>query len=794
MEILTRDRGFVTRGANPLIPWGSTTPPTNGQIGQSVAGVVISDHTALQLAAVYGSVSIITDSIATLPIRQYKATSMSAADEIDPSPVISQPWPEMTQRDFITQGTASLLLRGNLFGRFTAWDDRLLPSQVQLVHPDHAKVRRDSKGAIEVQYWNQPVPSDNVTRAMALSVPEGLVGLNPVEYMRNVLGLARAQDLNAGAFFANSSRPDGVIQVPGDLDVEETKAMKNSWLESHQGINHSYLPAVLTGDAKFLPITMSNADAQFLEQMQYSASAISGMIYRVPPHMIGMVTKDTSWGCLPGDSLVFTTTGPKPIADIEAGDEVWSMGESSMEPKKVVAQVMTGHKPLLTIKTTSRVLRATSNHRVPIRRYFGRLDGRGNGDCGWENVEVEAGDIRPGDFLMVPHGFADGDRDTAPNGRRLTVAAMELCGLYIGDGSQDKNRIEIAHGVGRDADHIPHYAQAVRDEFGVEPYTDKRRTRWSSTEATSLIECGFTGKALTKRVPNWVFRLKPELRLAFLRGYLDSDGGVARGRIVYSSANKALLDDVRHLCIGLGIPVGSAVIGRPAGKMDSLAHNGRVYDSGIKYQLNLSSAPFNSRIGSHSPHKAAGFTDTPHARTQRYDAGWMGVANRRPQDRRQSPGWQWDYSDVILQRVISVTEDALAVPVYDIEVEGNHNFVADGVVVHNSGIEQQELGYVRNTLLIWLNRWEDLMSSWLPKGQFVMFDLSQRLRGDTLQRFAAYQIARVIGAMNNLEVREAESMPIPTDPAIVAELSNYSAPLNSAPMPAQPAQGGDHAN
>src|ERR1019366_1555346 len=60
-----------------------------------------------------------------------------------------------------------------------------------------------------------------------------------------------------------------------------------------------------------------------------------------------------------------------------------------------------------------------------------------------------------------------------------------------------------------------------------------------------------------------------------------------------------------------------------------------------------------------------------------------------------------------------------------------------------AGIEQQELGYVRNTLLNWLGRWEDLMTSWLPPRQFVMFDLSQRLRGDTLQRWAAYQIARV---------------------------------------------------
>lgn len=410
MEILTRDGHFETRAANPLQPWGSTSPPSNGSIGMSAAGVSVSEKTALQLAAVWGSVSFIADSIATLPIRQYKATGVAEAVQIDPSRVIAQPWSEMTQMDFITQGSTSFLLRGNLFGNIVAWNAQEYPDQVQLVHPDHARVRRltsgPDKGQIETRYWNQPVPPGNVTRAMGLSVPEGLVGLNPIEHLRNVLGLGRAQDLYANAFFANQARPDGVIQVPGDLDGPEAKAMRDAWLEAHQGVNQSHLPAVLTGGAEFKPITMNMADVEFLAQMQFSAQTISGMIYRVPPHALGMVEKSTSWG---------------------------------------------------------------------------------------------------------------------------------------------------------------------------------------------------------------------------------------------------------------------------------------------------------------------------------------------------------------------------------------------------SGIEQQELGFVRNTLLVWLHRWEDLMTSWLPPRQFVMFDLSERLRGDTLQRWAAYQIARVIGAMNNAEVRKAEGLPPVVGPE-AESLENYAQPFNSSPMPASPTQGGDKAN
>ena len=284
------------RDATGALPFGDSTPPTNGSLGGSVAGTAVNDRTAMQHAAVFGSVSLISGAIATLPLRQWRASGTTDAVEMPLALVIQKPWSEITRRDFVTQGSVSMLLRGNLWGRIIATDELGLPTQVQLVHPNNARVRREPDGSLEFRYWGKPVPATRVTRAMALSVPEGLEGLNPVEYLRNSFGLARAQDLHAAGFFANSARPDGWIGIEDELDPDETRAMMTSWKASHQGLNQAHLPAILTGGAKWNAITMTMADAQFLEQMQYSASVISGMIYRVPPHMLGMQDKDTSWG------------------------------------------------------------------------------------------------------------------------------------------------------------------------------------------------------------------------------------------------------------------------------------------------------------------------------------------------------------------------------------------------------------------------------------------------------------------------------------------------------------------
>jgi HK97 family phage portal protein len=296
MQILTRDGRYETRSANPMAPWGSTAPPAPGSIGGTFGGVHVDEHTALQQIAVYGSVALISEQIATLPIQQWRLVG-GEPQKMDPAQVIAQPWAEVDQCDFITQGTMSMLLRGNLWGRKIGLDARGCPEQIQLVHPDHARITRNqSSGQIEVRYGNELIPTDDVTRKMALSITGHLKGLSPIEYLRNTIGLARAQDLYAGAFYANSARADGWIGVDGDLDADETKKMMAAWLATHQGINKAFLPAILTGGAEFHAITMSMADAQFLEQMQFAASLISGMIYRVPPHMLGMVDKDTSWG------------------------------------------------------------------------------------------------------------------------------------------------------------------------------------------------------------------------------------------------------------------------------------------------------------------------------------------------------------------------------------------------------------------------------------------------------------------------------------------------------------------
>ena len=296
---------LIRRAAAPLlerravsgkVPWGDSTPPTNGQLGGAAAGTNVTEQTALQVAAVYGSIGVLADGVSTSPLRLLSSTRAEDRRVLAPSPLITEPYSEISLIDWLVQYTVSLALRGNFYGHIIARDRNLYPTQIKPVHPDRVQVRRLSSGELEYRFYGRPVPLDDVFHVRYLSVADSLTGLNPIEYLRNTLGLARAADLYGGSFFQNSANPSGVIKVDGDLDEEETLALALAWKQSHQGLGAANMPAVLTGGADFKPISISPEDAQFLGSRQFSQGEISGMIFRVPPHMIGIVDRTTSWG------------------------------------------------------------------------------------------------------------------------------------------------------------------------------------------------------------------------------------------------------------------------------------------------------------------------------------------------------------------------------------------------------------------------------------------------------------------------------------------------------------------
>jgi hypothetical protein len=159
-----------------------------------------------------------------------------------------------------------------------------------------------------------------------------------------------------------------------------------------------------------------------------------------------------------------------------------------------------------------------------------------------------------------------------------------------------------------------------------------------------------SGTARTKRVPSWIWSLPVAQRLAFVEGYLDTDGhvrdrgvrdGIQYGQITFVSADRDLLEDLKLLAIGCGLTPGR--IGTYV--KDRKLTRGRETKEYVSHSLSMNLRDNLDAIRSH-----------------------------------EAPSMRLEF--VPVKEITPLPAE----PTFDIEVEGAHNFIANGLLVHNSKV------------------------------------------------------------------------------------------------------------
>ncbi|MCL2375293.1 MAG: phage portal protein, partial [Firmicutes bacterium] len=90
--------------------------------------------------------------------------------------------------------------------------------------------------------------------------------------------------------FGSGARPGGVLEHPGTL--KDPERLRESWNKVYQGTANSHKIAILEEGLSYKAVGMSPDDSQFLETRQFQLGEIC-RIFRVPPHMIGDLSRST---------------------------------------------------------------------------------------------------------------------------------------------------------------------------------------------------------------------------------------------------------------------------------------------------------------------------------------------------------------------------------------------------------------------------------------------------------------------------------------------------------------------
>ena len=266
---------------------------------RTASGINVSPETSLQCAAVLSCVRVLAESLASMPMNVYRRLPGGGKEIADDQHLhellCHQPNSWMTGFEFRELLQSWLLLWGNAFALIKSGRQGGVSELIPL-HPSRMEVKRLSNGKLRY-YYTEPTtpmqPQVHVTEyrqdeifALRWLSSDGVTGFVPTALSRDAIGLARATELQSGAFFGNGGVPGTYIEVDQPHKPEVLARFKEQWNDAHAGPNNAYKTVVMPFGFHRKQIEQRNDTSMLVETRRYQVEEVA-RCYRVPPHLVG---------------------------------------------------------------------------------------------------------------------------------------------------------------------------------------------------------------------------------------------------------------------------------------------------------------------------------------------------------------------------------------------------------------------------------------------------------------------------------------------------------------------------
>jgi len=381
---------------------------------------------------------------------------------------------------------------------------------------------------------------------------------------------------------------------------------------------------------------------------------------------------------------VLTPSGYKNIEDFQKDDKVYSFDGEKLVETRVVAACHSGEKEIYKIKTRHFENNCSGNHPILVRQWV-----KSQGKWLSELVYRRADELKLGDELVIPRTAAiRNNRNYIKLGsiNDKEVIADEkfakLFGFLIGNGWLNRHKtgnnkwqnkgVEFACD---EYDNLNKYYKESLNNYSSNKTSSYKKsnsqsalledtTKTYSVDFSNFLEnnCGFIQGCKNKRIPGWVYQSPLDVKIAFIDGLIDADGssiidewGCERFQI--ELANEDLIKDIKLLIGEIGWKCGNISnrerdIITPHTECD-IHHSKTWYIYFYKADLFESAGRHVQRIGA------------------------RGYNIRKKESQRYG-------TNTLFESIVSIERDGFH-QTADIQVEHEaSNFIADGIVVHNS--------------------------------------------------------------------------------------------------------------
>lgn len=275
------------------------------------AGVSVTEANALSIAAVHSAVSLIADTISTLPVDVFFRDDGNRRP-FRPKPTwVSQPDVNFPGHAVFYQSLlVSLLVDGNAFVRVFSLRGQVV--NLAVLNPHTVEIKRNGQGRFifNVTGEDRPLTSEEVLYIPDLLRPGTLRGVSRVHAMKENLGLAKALELYAANFFGGGTTLHGVIEYPHALTQEQAESLRSSFDNAHRGWRKSGRTGILSAGATFKPTQADPEKSQALEARRMAVEDVA-RIYRIPSNMLNLPGTNT-FSSVEQNMLAFVTHTLRP--------------------------------------------------------------------------------------------------------------------------------------------------------------------------------------------------------------------------------------------------------------------------------------------------------------------------------------------------------------------------------------------------------------------------------------------------------------------------------------------------
>lgn len=251
----------------------------------------LSPSQSMSVAAAYRCVKLISDSVASLPLRyeRQKDGLFVPYDSAPLSPLLTiQPNPWTSAPDFWAQAVQQLLLEGNAYIVPVRGPEGCVSRLVLCQSVGHDVMSDSYTVSDMLSGVNGEYAESEIIHLRGFSY-DGKQGVSVLSHARTTLGIATTGDRQTLDRFTNGGDVRGIVGNSDTATLGYGEYQQDELAGTARDIDGEFRSGArvvsVPGDVKFTPLSMSSTDMQFLESRKFTVRDIC-RFFGVPPSFV----------------------------------------------------------------------------------------------------------------------------------------------------------------------------------------------------------------------------------------------------------------------------------------------------------------------------------------------------------------------------------------------------------------------------------------------------------------------------------------------------------------------------